>query len=242
MNIPGPEASPEDGPLARARAADPHAPPADADEGSEVLKKLLGLVGMGLGGALVVAPLSFAFLAIFVIKDPPNSQGRTGGIILLVLICIPLVLLGRLLWKAGRSPFRSAARRAELGAFLRDKEEFTVAQVALFCGVSDARAQRLVERLIARGELHVVFVPERGAYAIPSRASKWTFPEWMPAIPRQAPASPAPPDGGPVAIRRLLHRCPSCNAPHELTGARVGDRVRCPYCDNAFQVVAARED
>jgi len=154
-----------------------------------------------------------------------------------------------------------------LADFIRAKEEVTVADVARFCQVSEQQAERMIRNLITRNEINRVFDPEKKAYVVPQFtsgrapvASSPTIvipipdfvPVWPSANPQPQPhvAEPAPivhvsgghpvsSSGVQVSLRSLGHRCPSCNAPQDIDGARPGDKRLCPYCDIAFQVVDA---
>ncbi|MCE9671572.1 hypothetical protein LY474_27575 [Myxococcus stipitatus] len=152
-----------------------------------------------------------------------------------------------------------------LADFIRAKEEVTVADVAGFCQVSEQQAERMIRNLITRNEINRVFDLEKKAYVVPhftpgrtpaassptivvpDFVSVWpsTNPQPQPNVAEPAPivhmsgGNPISSSGVQVSLRSLGHRCPSCNAPQDIDGARPGDKRLCPYCDIAFQVVDA---
>lgn len=161
-----------------------------------------------------------------VIKDPPTSQGRTGASSCWCFICI-LVLLSAGSQEGGghRPDAPRGARSWGRSCATRRSSPWRRWPCSAACPTRGLSAS---SRLIARGELHVVFRAREG-------------PTPSPHAPRNGPSrsgcQPSPGKPPPVPRHRMAGRCRhpaapstavSCNAPHELTGARVGDRVRCP--------------
>ncbi|WP_338863417.1 hypothetical protein [Myxococcus stipitatus] len=202
-----------------------------------MLTLLRGLTMLS-GATLMLGSGVMLLISILSALDEDN-RGRLPGILFVGVLLILAFLFGRFLWNLEFSGPRQGKRRGSLEDFIRDLGVVTVAQVARFTGVSEQEAESLIQQLIARGEINLVFESEKGAYVVHP-----FIPEWTPAIPKPsvplAPSvtAPASSSGVVVAIRSLHHRCPSCNAPQELGGAKPGDTVACPYCGSSFQVVA----
>lgn len=204
-----------------------------------MLTLLRGLTMLS-GATLMLGSGVLLLISVLSALDEDN-RGRLPGILFVGVLLILAFLLGRFLWNLEFSASRRDKPRGSLEDFIRDLGVVTVAQVARFVGVSEQEAESLIQQLVARGEINLVFESEKGAYVVHP-----FIPEWTPAIPKpsvpQATApsvtAPASSSGVLVALRSLHHRCPSCNAPQEFGGAKSGDKVACDYCGTTFLVVA----
>ncbi|NTX39351.1 hypothetical protein HUA78_33440 [Myxococcus sp. CA033] len=217
--------------------------------------KGFGCLAVLFGGALKLWS-AFWVIALLVahahgkIQEPAKMVAAQWG----VMVVLPF-LLGQFLWKKGRSSqeerepahwvtptVESRDPMAELADFIRSKGDVTVKDVAIFCQVSEEKAEQLILKLIAAGEINRVFEPQKGAYVVssftPGRTSAGLLSSAVSRGNVSADAS-ASSENVTVSTRRLEHRCPSCNAPQDLGESSPGDKRVCPYCDIAFLVVAA---
>lgn len=259
MNVPDPDVSrvSDSPPPPQPLVVEVSAQPDEASGGRGWLMKPLSLLGMLSGGVLVVGAALGALGVVVVTVRETTTKIMPTLFVTVVIVVLPF-LLGRFLWKKGRSawegsePSQGAARRIDPGAllaalrdFLHSKGEVTVTDLAGFFKLPEQKSEELIQMLIARGEINLAFVPEKGVYVVPP-----FIPAWAPAIPQPSVVEPIPLSevgGGKLAssgvvlvsTRRLEHRCPSCNAPQDLDGASPGDKRVCPYCGIAFQLVDA---
>jgi|GEM_PF-3092548 len=183
-----------------------HRPPPAPDW--DWLKKGLGLLALVHGGPLAAfGAMGVAVGVVQVVAPDEGKRAADGaGIVLMALV---FFLVGRFLWKKGMSPFRNARLREQLRGFVHAQPRIRVSDVAAQLALPEAKVEALLNTLIARHEVDLVYLSGARAYI---HRDAW--------------------ERG----RNVARRCPSCDAPVVAEAAMPGDKVVCDYCSAAFLV------
>ncbi|MEM9301062.1 MAG: hypothetical protein AAGE01_03070 [Pseudomonadota bacterium] len=165
-----------------------------------------------IGTALLVLAAMFFVLALMMLADPLEGEGRLESLVPGLFFCAVTLIPGVVLLLSGRRKRRTGEFEQTMLGYIRSFDRFSAQELAKRIDRSELEVEQLIARLSTRPDLDLVFHRPDRTWAHRGRISE---------------------------DHAIVDHCSSCGAHVGQQLILEGERIRCTYCDQVLRAPGA---